>query len=341
MPSRRAGFDPECPDPIFIPGDKTMSSILTNMSAMSAVASLAATQKSLAQTENEISTGLKVSSASDNAAYWSISTSMKSDVGALSAVSDALNLGSSVIGTATSAITQSITTLNSMKDLVVSAQQAGVNQTTVDGQIKELQGQLRSYANSASFNGVNLLATSSTTANVVTSFSRDAKNNVTVGTTNVALATALYSGVGAQGATAYGTGATPAAGLLDKADTSTVYTANDGTTTTGTGVSIDDLTTSGKSADALQALSSQIENAITSLTAAASSLGASSTNLTDQNTYIQSLSDSLTTGVGSLVDADMNEASTRLSALQTQQQLGVQALSVANQNSQLILKLFQ
>ncbi|RYC28724.1 flagellin, partial [Lichenibacterium minor] len=42
----------------------------------------------------------------------------------------------------------------------------------------------------------------------------------------------------------------------------------------------------------------------------------------------------------SLVDADMNVASTRLQALQTQQQLGIQALSMANQNSQLILKLF-
>jgi flagellin len=49
----------------------------------------------------------------------------------------------------------------------------------------------------------------------------------------------------------------------------------------------------------------------------------------------------LTTGVSSLVDADMNEASTRLSALQVQQQLGIQALSIANSNTQLILKLFQ
>jgi flagellin len=60
----------------------------------------------------------------------------------------------------------------------------------------------------------------------------------------------------------------------------------------------------------------------------------------NQQTFITALSDSLTTGVGSLVDADMNEASTRLSALQVQQQLGIQALSIANSNTQLILKLF-
>lgn len=51
--------------------------------------------------------------------------------------------------------------------------------------------------------------------------------------------------------------------------------------------------------------------------------------------------DALTNGVSSLINADLNEASSRLQALQTQQQLGVQSLSIANQNSQMILKLFQ
>ena len=53
------------------------------------------------------------------------------------------------------------------------------------------------------------------------------------------------------------------------------------------------------------------------------------------------LMDALDRGVSTLVDADMNEVSTRLQALQTQQQLGVQALSIANASTQSILKLFQ
>ncbi len=77
------------------------------------------------------------------------------------------------------------------------------------------------------------------------------------------------------------------------------------------------------------------------MTKVASNIGSTQNNLDLQKTFTSALSDSITNGVGSLVDADMNEASTRLNALQTQQQLGVQALSVANQNSQLILKLFQ
>ena len=75
--------------------------------------------------------------------------------------------------------------------------------------------------------------------------------------------------------------------------------------------------------------------------AGAATLGQYSTTVSNQLTFTSSISDAITSGVGSLVDADMNVASTRLQALQTQQQLGIQALSTANQNSQLILKLFQ
>ena len=314
-----------------------MSSILTNMSAMSAVAALSATQKSLANTQNEISTGLKVSSAADNAAYWSIATTMRSDIGALGAVSDSLNLGSSVIGVATSALSQSIDILNKMKDDVVSATQSGVDASKVQIDISSLQGQLRSFANSATFNGVNLLAGPGT-ATVVTSFSRNT-DGIQVNTKDITLPTQLYTTVTSQGVSGNG--------ILDKTDTGTSYTGSDGTTlTASTGFSIDniDITNGGGtpfSADQLGQIAAQIDNAIATLTTAASNLGSTQSNIAAQTTFVTSLTDSITTGVGSLVDADMNEASTRLNALQTQQQLGIQSLSIANSNSQLILKLFQ
>ena len=86
-----------------------------------------------------------------------------------------------------------------------------------------------------------------------------------------------------------------------------------------------------------QAIQSSIRGLITASTA----VGALQNQISNQQLFNSSLSDALTSGVGSLVDADMNVASTRLQALQTQQQLGIQALSMANNNSQLILKLFQ
>ena len=84
-----------------------------------------------------------------------------------------------------------------------------------------------------------------------------------------------------------------------------------------------------------------VSTALGKITTAASVVGAAQNNVTAQQTFISNLSDSLTAAVGSLVDADMNEASTKISALQVQQQLGVQALAIANSNTQLILKLFQ
>ena len=90
----------------------------------------------------------------------------------------------------------------------------------------------------------------------------------------------------------------------------------------------------------LSTLSTAIDTAIKSVTTAGATLGSVATNITNQASFVSSLSDAITSGVGSLVDADMNVASTRLQALQTQQQLGIQSLSIANQNSQLILKLF-
>ena len=70
-------------------------------------------------------------------------------------------------------------------------------------------------------------------------------------------------------------------------------------------------------------------------------LGAAKTRIDTQKTFTSNLMDSIDSGVGQLVDADMNKESTRLQALQVQQQLGIQALSIANGNSQSILSLFR
>jgi len=72
----------------------------------------------------------------------------------------------------------------------------------------------------------------------------------------------------------------------------------------------------------------------------ASTYGTVSMRIDMQSEFAQNLSHSVNTGVGRLVDADMNEESSRLKALQTQQQLGVQSLSIANSNAQTLLTLF-
>lgn len=101
MPGPQAGFEPECPlSKDTAEGHSAMASILTNGSAMTALQTLTATIRKLDETQTRISTGYRVGKAEDNAAYWSIATTMRSDNGALSTVKDALGLGSATIDVA-------------------------------------------------------------------------------------------------------------------------------------------------------------------------------------------------------------------------------------------------
>ena len=84
-----------------------------------------------------------------------------------------------------------------------------------------------------------------------------------------------------------------------------------------------------------------VDTATKEMTDAATTLGAAKKRIDIQKSFTQSLMDSFDRGVGQLVDADMNVESTRLQALQVQQQLGIQALSIANSNAQTILSLFR
>jgi len=84
-----------------------------------------------------------------------------------------------------------------------------------------------------------------------------------------------------------------------------------------------------------------VDSMFTQMTDAAANLGAVNSRISMQEDFVSNLRDSIDKGVGRLVDADMNEESTRLKALQTQQQLGIQALSIANSSSQNILSLFR
>ena len=311
------------------------SSILTNSAAMTALQNLSATQKSLATTQSQISSGLKVATASDNAAYWSISSTLKSDTGALSAVADALNLGASVVSTSTAARSSTLTLLNKIKADLVTAQQPGTSTASVQTDITAQQKSLVSILSSASFNGVNLLdGSSGTSASFVSSFTRSASGSTSVQTLSINTS-------GTTGTQVAGTG-----GILALAISGTFSTGVAGTAASGGSAgayaagSLLALDITNASTADLKTLQTAVDSLITQVTGAGTQLGTASSVITNQQSYVTALSDAVTSGVGSLVDADMNLASTRLQALQTQQQLGIQALSIANQNSQLILKLF-
>ena len=84
-----------------------------------------------------------------------------------------------------------------------------------------------------------------------------------------------------------------------------------------------------------------IEGLIQTGISAAAAFGSSQKRIDIQNEFVRNLTDSLKSGIGAVVEADLEEASARLQSLQVQQQLGVQALSIANQRPQTLLGLFR
>ena len=147
-----------------------MSSINTNVSAMTALQTLSMTNQALDETQSRISTGYRVAEASDNAAYWSIATGMRTQTGGLSAVRDALGLGAAVVDTAYSALDRAIGIAQQIFDKYVARETPGVDTAIIDAEITELKAQIVQFATGATFQGANLLASSGTDQDVVTGY---------------------------------------------------------------------------------------------------------------------------------------------------------------------------
>ena len=398
-----------------------MTSILTNAAAMSALQTLRSINNGMEDTQARVSSGLRVGSASDNAAYWSIATTMRSDNMALSAVQDALGLGAAKVDTAYAGMNSSIEVVKEIKKKLVAATEDGVDKSKIQEEISQLQEQLKSISDAASFSGENWLkADFSAPAadlqkSVVASFVRDSSGTVSVKKVDVQLdgTNVLFDSrtTGAKG------------GILDKANTITGngvsvnvniggvntsynvqrYTtaqvigdgatlvaggkvASGGTAADGyvqiatdtwvaaidqsgatdheifvdagadgvwaideTNLAATSLTTSVSGftisnttdGDELDGLIQMVDTALQDMTSAAADLGSLGMRIDLQEEFVSKLTESIDKGVGRLVDADMNEESTRLKALQTQQQLAIQSLSIANNASQNILSLFR
>ncbi|WP_102867007.1 flagellin N-terminal helical domain-containing protein [Pseudovibrio exalbescens] len=309
-----------------------MSSLLTNTSAMVALTTLRHINDDLATTQNRISTGQRVSDASDNAAYWSIATTMNSDNDALSAVQDSLGLGAATVDVAFTAMDQSVEVVSEIKAKLVASTAPGVDRKKIQSDISELQSQLQTIADSAVFNGENWLSEDAATFNpnktVVGGFTRDASGNasiqnITIDTTDIL--------------------------LIDTTGTNAILSRDIGAVTGGTNITganmldfdISAVTDSATDLGELANVISEVDAKLSAMTDAATALGSAKSRIDMQTEFVKNLSDAVDRGVGQLVDADMNAESTRLQALQTQQQLGIQALSIANSGSQNILSLFR
>ncbi|UXT47919.1 flagellin [Agrobacterium tumefaciens] len=336
-----------------------MASILTNASSMAALQTLRSIGSNMETTQARISSGLKVGSASDNAAYWSIATTMRSDASALSTVSDALGIGAAKVDTAYSGMEATIKVVQEIKDKLILAQDPTADKNKIQKEIGQLQKQLTSIADSATFNGENWLKTKASNdgaafvagtddaaiANlkkqVVASFTRDSAGTVKVQRIDLQL-----SGTNVLIDTGHTSDGKTTGGILDSAAKADVTKSSIMTLDISTlaGYKVD--TTGLVDADAtdndvLDALISHVDKQLETLNSAAADLGSVSNRISMQEDFVSKLTSTMEKGIGRLVDADMNEESTRLKALQTQQQLAIQALSIANSDSQNILSLFR
>ncbi|MDN2580845.1 flagellin [Aquibium sp. ELW1220] len=327
-----------------------MSSILTNAAAMTALKSLQATNKSLEMTQARISTGYRVGQASDNAAYWSIATTMRSDNKALLTVQDALGLGAAKIDIAYTGVSETIKVVDEIKAKLVAAREPGVDRSKIQAEISALQGQLLGNASTSSFAGENWLSVDSdstdynSSKSMVASFTRASDGTVSVSTITISTDSIKLFDAAAEVAPAGVGDVETGVGILDAS-----YDEDTGQRITNTSIStfsvstldISALTNNAADLDILDNYIVGVDDAISRMTIAASDLGAAKKRVDLQVDFVSNLMDAIDRGVGSLVDANMNEESTRLQALQVQQQLGIQGLSIANASVQGILSLFQ
>ena len=291
-------------------------SVHTHIGAAAALQSLNVTSRALNTTQSRINTGLNVASTKDDSASFTIAQSLRSDVSGLKAVGSSLSRAKSVTDVAIAGAEQVSDILGQMKAKATQASDAGVDAPTLaalNKDFKALRDQITTVVNASTFNGTNLLKTSSGTAGTVSALK------------------SLGGAVTASGTTTY----TPDTLSVANVDLD-LGSANSGAVFANFAVN----TEINNFANATAAVG-KINDAQTLLAGKLSDLGAASRQIDAQSSFTSRLSDVVEAGIGSLVDADLAKESARLQALQVKQQLGVQALSIANQAPQTITSLFR
>ena len=282
-------------------------SVNTNTGAMAALQSLSETNKGMSQVQSRINTGLNVSSTKDDSASYTIAQGLRGDMGGLKAVSSSLSRAKSVTDVAVAGAEQISDVVNQMKAKAYQSADAGIDsatRTALNNDFVALRDQITTIVNSSDFNGTNLLKASGGTVTALQSL-KDSD--------------------------------TPSATTWNP---DSLSVANQGLDLGGSVVTVSasgNISSQASAQAMIDTLTTTQDNLKTSL----STLGAASRKIDAQSTFTSKLSDTIEGGIGNLVDADLAKESARLQALQVKQQLGVQALSIANQAPQTITSLFR
>ncbi len=311
---------------------------VTDYSSFAAMGALRRNDNNAERTQIRVSSGYRVGRAADNPAYWSMATTMRSDGAALSTVQDALGLSQAQIDTASAGIEQTRALVGQIQQRLIMARESGADRSALNSEISQLRGQIETVAQSSSFGGENWLmntdANGPSPRNLVTGFNRTGSDGVEVQAVAFdATATTILDRTNAQG------GLLTRATGVNQANGTASYSliTENGAGPQGNEIAVD-ASTSNEDLDGMIDATSQMMD---SLTDAASTLGSLSSQMSGQNSFMRNLEDTIRRGVSRLTETDMNEEATRLRAVQSQQQLGIQALAIANNQSRNILALFR
>ncbi len=282
----------------------SLNSVNTNVGAMIALASLNMTNSQLAGVQKQVSTGYRVADATDDGAAYAIAQNVRSTVGALTSANQQLGGVQGLLSTTQSGLNNISNTMSSMRDVLVKLSDGNVQgtaRTNYEQQYQSMLANVQTFVQDASYNGKTLIG------NLTGSSGTFGRVAVARNESGSSYGIATFSGSAMYGSIAFTTtqmnGATTIAALI---------------TASGTFI-----------------------NQLNSVGQALNTIGSSANYVTNQISYNSDKVNSLNSGLGALVDANLAQESAQLQALQIRQQLGTQALSLANQAPQTLLSLFK
>ncbi len=318
-----------------------MYSSSINATASSALSLLGGTSRALNETTARVASGRDVNRAADNAAYWSIATTMKSSNLSLSSAEDAQAFSAAIADTAAVGMAAATDIMSQIQSKLILAKSPGVDKDAVNSEISQLKEQLTTVIDSSSFNGQNWLKTAAgerpKVESMVGSVTSDGNGDVSVnvldfdkasstlvakGDATDGLLTRAYSGISQSGA-AYDYYLLDAGSVVPNAAGAREI-----------GVSKD--TTS----DEIDGMISAVNSMMASMIDGGSEIGATSSRISSNVDFLQSLQDITEIGIGRMVDTDMEEQAARLSAQGVQQQLQTIGLNITNASMAKTMMLF-
>jgi flagellin len=281
----------------------SLNSVNTNVGAMIALQSLNTTNTQLSTIQKHISTGYRVADATDDGAAYAVAQRVRSDVGALTSANQQLGNVKGLLSTTVSGLTKISNTMSDMRNVLVKL----ADSNTSGNQRTQYQDQYKSLL-----------------ANVKT-FIQDASysGKTLIGNIGGTAGFAKVAVVRNEAGATYGIATFGGSALFG----SVSFTS----TQMGGAATMAALITNG---GVFMKMSDKVGSEL-------NTYGAASKYVDNQISYNSDKIDSLNTGLGSLIDADLAKESAQMQALQIRQQLGTQSLSIANQAPQSLLSLFK